>query len=76
MGTDYNSPTDINENINQNNLSIEGYKGPEFVLNCNYPNDENKTLEEILRDYLNKENYSFKNKENINNQEENSLIIF
>ena len=73
MGTDYNSPTDINENINQNNLSIEGYKGPEFVLNCNYPNDENKTLEEILRDYLNEENYSFKNKENINNQEENSL---
>ena len=77
MGTDYNSQiNNDNDNDNQNNLIVEGYKGPEFSLNENYPNDENMTLEEILKGYLEEGNYSFKNKENkenINIQEENSL---
>ena len=61
MGTDYNSQiNNDNDNDNQNNLIVEGYKGPEFSLNENYPNDENMTLEEIIKGYLEEGNYSFK----------------
>ena len=74
MGIEYGEQT---ENINNNNKGLldPNYKGPSFYLNKNYPNDDNLTLEEILRHYLEVKNYSFNNNnENINNQiEENSL---
>ena len=74
MGIEYGEQT---ENLNNNNKGLldPNYKGPSFYLNKNYPNDDNLTLEEILRQYLEVKNYSFNNNnENINNQiEENSL---
>ena len=74
MGIEYGEQT---ENLNNNNKGLldPNYKGPSFYLNKNYPNDDNLTLEEILRHYLEVKNYSFNNNnEIINNQiEENSL---
>ena len=73
MGIEYGEQT---ENLNNNKGLLDpNYKGPSFYLNKNYPNDDNLTLEEILRQYLEVKNYSFNNNnENINNQiEENSL---
>ena len=74
MGIEYGEQT---ENLNNNNKGLldPNYKGPSFYLNKNYPNDDNLTLEEILRQYLEVKNYSFNNNnEIINNQiEENSL---
>ena len=74
MGIDYGEqPENLN---NQKALFDPNYKGPAFFLNKNYPNDDNLSLEEILRQYLELKNYSFNNNENINinNQiEENSL---
>jgi calcium-dependent protein kinase len=74
MGIEYGEKT---ENLNNNNKGLldPNYKGPSFYLNKNYPNDDNLTLEEILRQYLEVKNYSFNNNnEIINNQiEENSL---
>ena len=74
MGIEYGEQT---ENLNNNNKGLldPNYKGASFYLNKNYPNDDNLTLEEILRQYLEVKNYSFNNNnENINNQiEENSL---
>ena len=74
MGIEYGEQT---ENLNNNNKGLldPNYKGPSFYLYKNYPNDDNLTLEEILRQYLEVKNYSFNNNnENINNQiEENSL---
>jgi calcium-dependent protein kinase len=73
MGNDYDGQNEILDN--QNGMLAQNYKGPSFYLNKNYPNDDNLTLEEILRQYLEVKNYSFNNNnENINNQiEENSL---
>ena len=74
MGNEYGEQS---ENLNNKNESLDpNYKGPSFYLNKNYPNDDNLSLEEILRQYLEVKNYSFNNNENINinNQiEENSL---
>ena len=73
MGIEYGEQT---ENLNNNKGLLDpNYKGPSFYLNKNYPNDDNLTLEEILRQYLEVKNYSFNNNnEIINNQiEENSL---
>ena len=74
MGIEYGEQT---ENLNNNNKGLldPNYKGPSFYLSKNYPNDDNLTLEEILRQYLEVKNYSFNNNnEIINNQiEENSL---
>ena len=73
MGIEYGEQT---ENLNNNKGLLDpNYKGASFYLNKNYPNDDNLTLEEILRQYLEVKNYSFNNNnENINNQiEENSL---
>ena len=77
MGQDNGIQTSETDNIN-NNLLLESYKGPEFILNKNYPNKENMSLEEIIKSHLEEMNYSFKNKENeninINSQiEPNSL---
>jgi calcium-dependent protein kinase len=77
MGQDNSIQTSETDNIN-NNLLLESYKGPEFILNKNYPNKENMSLEEIIKSHLEEMNYSFKNKENeninINSQiEPNSL---
>ena len=74
MGNDYDGQNEIL--ANQNGMLAQNYKGPSFYLNKNYPNEENFSLEEILRQYLGEKNYSFKNKENIiinNPTEENSL---
>ena len=75
MGTGYNTQVSNDEiEENKNNIQLSDYKGPEFFLNENYPNDEKMSLEEIIRHYLEEKNYSFKNKDKINNQrEENSL---
>ena len=73
MGIEYGEQT---ENLNNNKGLLDpNYKGPSFYLSKNYPNDDNLTLEEILRQYLEVKNYSFNNNnEIINNQiEENSL---
>ena len=73
MGIEYGEQT---ENLNNNKALLDpNYKGASFYLNKNYPNDDNLTLEEILRQYLEVKNYSFNNNnEIINNQiEENSL---
>ena len=74
MGNEYGEQS---ENLNNKKELLDpNYKGPSFFLNKNYPNDDNLSLEEILRQYLEVKNYSFNNNENINinNQiEENSL---
>ena len=75
MGIEYGEQTENLNNNNNKGLLDPNYKGPSFYLNKNYPNDDNLTLEEILRQYLEVKNYSFNNNnEIINNQiEENSL---
>ena len=71
MGTEYDTQSTDDK---KNNLELSKHKEPNLILCSNYPNDENMTLEEILIEHLEETNYSFKNKENINNQkEENSL---
>ena len=75
MGNEYGEQT---ENLNNKKELLDpNNKGPSFFLNKNYPNDDNLSLEEILRQYLEVKNYSFNNNNeniNINNQiEENSL---
>ena len=71
MGTEYDTQS---TDIPHNNLEPTEHKEPGFILCSNYPNDENMTLEEILREHLEETNYSFKNNDNINNQkDENSL---
>ena len=77
MGNENNiQNTEVETDNKPNSLILTDYKGPEFVLNEKYPNDEHFSLEQILKQHLNEKNFSFKNKENINinNQlEENSL---
>ena len=75
MGIEYGEQTENLNNNNNKGLLDPNYKGASFYLNKNYPNDDNLTLEEILRQYLEVKNYSFNNNnEIINNQiEENSL---
>ena len=75
MGIEYGEQTENLNNNNNKGLLDPNYKGPSFYLSKNYPNDDNLTLEEILRQYLEVKNYSFNNNnEIINNQiEENSL---
>ena len=73
MGNEYGEQTENHDGKKE--LLDPNYKGPSFYLNKNYPNDDNLSLEEILRQYLEVKNYSFNNNnEIINNQiEENSL---
>ena len=77
MGNENNiQNTEIETDNKLNTIILTDYKGPEFILNEKYPNDEHFSLEQILKQHLNEKNFSFKNKDNINinNQlEENSL---
>ena len=71
MGTEYDTQSTDDK---KNNLELSKHKEPNLILCSNYPNDENMTLEEILQDHLEDANYSFKNKENINNQKEENPL--
>ena len=77
MGNENNfQNTEVETDNKLENVILTDYKGPEFVLNEKYPNDDHFSLEQILKQHLNEKNFSFKNKNNINinNQtEENSL---
>ena len=62
MGNEESTLNEENEN------KIDNIKAPEFYLNKNYPTNGNKTMEEIIKNYIDGNNDSFKtdNKKIIN----------
>ena len=43
--------TEVETDNKSNSLILTDYKGPEFVLNEKYPNDEHFSLEQILKQH-------------------------
>ena len=71
-----------NENISENKenkfknneRNLTNIKAPEFYLNKNYPVQGNKTMEEIIKNYLDGKSDSFKINTNNNNLDEQNLL--
>ena len=60
MGNDYNQDIKEKENEN-NNLTLSNIKAPEFYINKNYPINGNKSIKEIIQDYIDGKSDSFQN---------------
>ena len=72
MGNEIETNDNNIENEN-NQLKISKEKAPDFFLNINYPNYGNKTLKEIIKEYLDGNSDSFHNNNTTNNIDENLL---
>ena len=68
MGNEIETNDNNIENEN-NHLKISKEKAPDFFLNKNYPNFGNKTLKEIIKEYLDGNSDSFHNNNTTNNIE-------
>jgi calcium-dependent protein kinase len=71
MGNDISQEIKEKENEN-NNINLSKVKAPDFYLNKNYPNNGNKSINEIIKDYIDGKSNSFQNNtKNIVINEEN-----
>ena len=72
---EYENNIDNNENESENNnLNISNIKAPEFYLNIFYPNQGNRTLKDIINNYLEGKSDSFK-KINNNYKDDLNLLV-
>ena len=74
MGIEYNNENKENENeLNKNIISLENIKAPDFYINKNYPNKENKSIKELFESNINDKSDSFQNN-NSNIKEDQKLL--